>query len=333
MDASRRSDLSFVIPVRDDAARLDVCLQSIARSVPAGRAVEIVVADNGSTDASAAVARMYGATVLDLPGLRLGELRNRAAEAAGGTVLAFVDADHEIAPDWIAAALDALADERVGAAGAPCDAPCPGTWVQRSYDRLRRHPDRQEPVEWLGSGNLAVARASFEQVGGFDTTLETCEDVDLCRKLRAHGYRLVSDPRLRNVHHGDPRTLTQVFLGELWRGRDNVRVSLRAPRTGRTLVSAAVPVFNLTASVAVVAGLLSAPVVGPVVAVTAGSGLALMVALRASRMLRASAPGDWPNAFAVAAAYESGRALAVAGRFGYTRRRRSLPGGASVRAA
>ena len=50
---------------------------------------------------------------------------------------------------------------------------------------IRSTPER---VTWLGSGNMAVRRSAFEEVGGFDTTLETCEDVDLCRKLRARGY-------------------------------------------------------------------------------------------------------------------------------------------------
>ena len=46
-----------------------------------------------------------------------------------------------------------------------------------------------------------------------------------------------SGTRLRNVHHGDPASLARVFLGELWRGRDNARVSLRTPRSWRTLAS------------------------------------------------------------------------------------------------
>jgi hypothetical protein len=273
------------------------------------------------------VARAAGARVLALPGLRVGELRNRAAAAARGQILAFVDADNEIVHDWIPAAIDALADPAVAAVGAPYHSPTPGTWVQRCYDRLRRHPTRRERVDWLGSGNMAVRRAAFEQVGGFDATLETCEDVDLCRKLRAGGYALLADHRMRNVHHGDPRTLRQVFSGELWRGRDNIRVSLRPPISGRTLLSAAIPVANLLAAALLlsvgVAGLVGWP--GPAGPIAAAAGLfpLAVIALRASLMTPATRLTDWPKACAVAAAYEAGRALAVAGRFGYRRRRRA----------
>jgi hypothetical protein len=327
--------VSFVIPVRDDAARLRSCLGRIAQCTPPGVAVEIVVADNGSTDESVDVARTAGAHVLSLPGVRVGELRNRAAAAARGEILAFVDADHEIVPEWIPAAVEALAVDGIGAVGAPYHPPSPSTWVQRFYDRLRRHPAGQEPVQWLGSGNLAVRRSAFDDVGGFDSTLETCEDVDLCRKLRGRGYRLLADDRMKNVHHGDPQTLRQVFFGELWRGRDNVRVSLRPPVSGRALASALVPMVGLVAGAFVVAGVLSGSPRGLAVAAAAAGVLVVLVGLRASLMLDlvgppgmagrgrrpGAGPGAWWRALAVAGAYEAGRALALAGRFGYRRRR------------
>jgi hypothetical protein len=316
--------VSFVIPVRNDAARLVACLASIRAGQLREADIEILVADNGSTDRSADVARAAGATVLSLPGLRLGELRNRAAAAASGPVLAFVDADHEIVPGWIAAALDAFTVASVAGVGAPCHPPAPGTWVQRAYDRLRRHPATRQPVEWLGSGNMAVKKSAFDEVGGFDTALETCEDVDLCRKLRAAGYSLLADSRMKNIHHGDPRTLGQVFYGELWRGRDNIRVSLRPPFSGRTVASAVVPLANLTATLMLVAGVLAGPEFGFATATVAAAFLTVMIVLRASTMTGLDRLADWPQACAVAAAYEAGRALAVAGRFGYRRRRAAI---------
>lgn len=316
--------VSFIIPVRNDAVRLRHCLASIATSGHRHGAVEVVVADNGSTDESADVARAAGATVIMLPDVRLGELRNRAVQASHGDVLAFVDADHEIGPDWVDAAASVLRDTSVAAVGAPCRPPTPATWVQRLYDRLRRHPRTQEDVDWLGSGNMAVRRTAFQQVGGFDTSLETCEDVDLCRKLRARALRLVADARFHNVHYGDPRTLRHVFFGELWRGRDNVRVSLRAPRSWRTLVSAAIPVFNLLALAVFVGGLISGRPAGRAAAAVAGFSVVALMSLRASMMSSGAPSRDWLPAFAVAAAYELGRAFALAARAGYGRRRRGV---------
>jgi GT2 family glycosyltransferase len=312
--------VSFIIPVRNDAVRLERCLQSIrSNHYPCS---EIVVADNGSTDRSVSVARAAGANVVSLPGVRLGELRNRGVASSRGDVLAFIDADHEIAPDWTASVVAALAQESVAAVGAPYRPPASATWVQRQYDRLRRHPGGQEVVDWLASGNMAVRRKAFELVDGFDVSLETCEDVDLCRKLRARGYVVLADGRLRNVHHGDPTTLRHVFLGELWRGRDNVRVSLRAPRSWRTIASALVPIATLLALLVAVAGLASATVMGRSAAVWASLFILSLLGLRAARMTAGGAFRELPRALAVAAAYELGRALAVAARTGYGRRRK-----------
>lgn len=314
--------LTFVIPVRNDAERLDRCLRSIRSNQYPSGLITIVVADNGSTDDSQAVALSHRARVLFLPALRLGALRNAAASAAEGEVLAFVDADHEIDPGWASAAADLLTDPAVGGAGAAPEPPEPGTWVQRAYDRLRSHPSGTRMVDWLGSGNLAVRLALFQEVGGFDPALETCEDVDLCRRLRARGAVLVADGRLRSIHYGDPETIRQVFLGELWRGRDNIRVSLRPPRSWRMLASALLPAATLAGLAGLILGLVIPRGGWPIVLAAA----TLVLALVGLRMLlmwqRGGLHGPTaPQIFQVAAAYEFGRALAILGRFGHGHRR------------
>ena len=313
--------VSFIIPVRNDAARLRACLNSIKASRYPQDKLEVIVADNGSTDESGTVARAAGATVLALPHLRVAGLRNQAARVARGSVLAFVDADNEIVSNWTASAARALSDERLAAVGAPYHPPSPSTWVQRVYNRLRQHSAVPQHVEWLGSGNMAVRRSAFDAVGGFDASLETCEDVDLCRKLRARGAVLLADPALHNVHHGDPRTLGDVFWGELWRGRDNMRVSLRAPRSWRTTISAVVPLIDLAALVVIVAGLASGTVQGRTAALVSGSVLIVIVSSRAWRMSKRGS-SEIPQALAVAGAYELGRALALGARAGHARRRK-----------
>src|SRR5262245_55400306 len=212
--------VSFIIPVRDDAFSLARCLSSIRKNGYPRDRLEFIVADNGSTDRSAEVARTHGARVLPLPGMRVPGLRNRAAAAARGDVLAFVDADHEISPDWIASAVDLLRDQRVAAVGALCSAPPGGTRIQRLYGLMRGRTSGRRDTSWLGSGNLAVRRTAFEKLGGFDESLDTCEDVELCQRLRAVGWRIVADERLGSVHAGDPKTLRELFVSERWRGRD-----------------------------------------------------------------------------------------------------------------
>jgi glycosyltransferase involved in cell wall biosynthesis len=229
--------VSFIIPVRNDAKRLESCLRSIQANSFSGTRIEVVVVDNGSTDGSADVARKLGALVIESGSSCVAELRNLGAAQSAGEILAFVDADHEISAAWVRAAMETLRAPSVAAAGALCHAPIDGTWVQRAYGLLRGLPKGSQDVEWLGSGNLVVRRTVFQAVGGFDTALITCEDVDLCQRLIARGGRIVAVDAMVNVHYGDPRSLRALFRGELWRGRDNLRVTLRGPLTWRALPS------------------------------------------------------------------------------------------------
>src|SRR5437867_1161912 len=100
MTSSTNPRVSFIVPVRNDAARLETCLRSILGNGLPADAFEIVVADNGSSDNSVNVARREGAEVIVVAGVRVSELRNVAARRATGDILAFVDADNEIVPSW-----------------------------------------------------------------------------------------------------------------------------------------------------------------------------------------------------------------------------------------
>jgi glycosyltransferase involved in cell wall biosynthesis len=313
--------VSFVIPVRNDAHRLHVCLESIrANDYPRER-VQIIVVDNGSIDDSASVARQAGATVISVPDACVSVLRNRGAECATGDVLAFVDADHVIGSDWIHSAASVLSVEDVAATGAPCTSPPAGTWVQRRYDLLRHHPQSYVDVDWLGSGNMAVKRSFFDRAGGFDSRLAACEDVDLCIRIRASGGRIVSGPTLRSVHHGDPSTLLSLFQGELWRGRDNLRVSFRGPWNRRTLRSALVPLFGLLTT-------LSAPIAWILgrewFALLCAAWLPAIAMLRTAFMIARDRHRTIVGAvqtFLVAVVYDASRALAVILRASHHRRR------------
>lgn len=323
------SSLSFVIPVRNDAGRLERCLTSILANNYPSECLQVIVADNGSIDGSPAVARKAGAEVVVLPGLRVSRMRNEAAAIARGEVLALVDADHELAGDWISAAIEALEDTGAAAVGAHYDAPRDATWVQRAYDRFRHRSARREEVDWLGSGNLAIRADVFRGLCGFDASLESCEDVELCNRLRAGGHRLVYEPRMRSIHHGDPATLKALFLSELWRGRDNLRVTFRGPLTLRALPSVIIPIANVVTAIG-----------APVLAVVTGRWewggapvvtLAAATLLRAARMARAVQAED-ANAresrlaimaqnTVVAAVYEAGRAAALVVRASHKTRR------------
>jgi GT2 family glycosyltransferase len=313
--------ISFVIPVRNDILRLRRCLTSIVRNDYPRKLIELIVVDNESTDGSGAAARGYGAITIRSSGNSVAAHRNRGARAALGSIIAFADSDHEIDRNWIESAVDVLCDPNVAATGSPYLTQPSPNWVQRQYDGMRTRPERREQVSWLGSGNFAVKRQAFERIGGFDESLTACEDVDFCNRLRLAGYTVVADPDLRSIHFGDPKTLKALFLGELWRGRDNLRVTFTGPRTFRHLRSAVVPIADL---VCLAAGIVSLGTGNPAIAI--GWWLLALVpaAVKATFILRRQVRKGVvaaAQAMAVAVVFDLARALAILARGSHRARR------------
>jgi len=99
-----------VIPARDDADMLAVCLDALERQTR--RPDGIVVVDNGSTDATAEVARRHGARVVEVPEPGIPRAASAGYDAAvDAELIARLDADSVPPPDWIAHALDRFARE------------------------------------------------------------------------------------------------------------------------------------------------------------------------------------------------------------------------------
>jgi hypothetical protein len=117
-----------------------------------------------------------------------------------------------------------------------------------------------------------------------------------------------------SVHHGDPQTLTDLFFGELWRGRDNLRVSLRGPRTLRTVPSMLMPVVGLGCFAFVALGVFAWPWVGGTPATIGAVGLLTITTLKTLVIVvrgQLTSPLQWAQGFLVAATYETARALSL----------------------
>lgn len=204
--------LSVIVPARDAAATLPALLDALAAlHAPPGTAVELLLVDDGSTDATAGLAAAHpaGVRVLTSPGRGPAAARNAAAAAARGEILAFTDADCAPEPDWLVAAvaaLDAGADLVQGAVGPP-----PGVHVG-PFDRTVRVG---QPTHLYETANLVVRRDLFDRLGGFESWLGTATAKELgedawlgWRAVRA-GARtaFAADAVVRHaVHPGTPRS-------------------------------------------------------------------------------------------------------------------------------
>jgi glycosyltransferase involved in cell wall biosynthesis len=111
--------ISFIVPAYNEEKYLGATLASIHAAAKAvGEPYEIVVADDGSTDGTAALAESAGAKVTRVTHRQIASTRNSGARAASGDMFIFVDADTTIDHEVVRAALDAMKAGAVGGGAA-----------------------------------------------------------------------------------------------------------------------------------------------------------------------------------------------------------------------
>ncbi len=187
--------ISVVVAVLDGLPWLDEQLAALADQQGAGE-WEVVVADNGSSDASASTVRSWGnrcsAIRLVDASARRGPAaaRNIGVESARGELLAFCDADDVVQPGWLKAMAGALSEADVVA----------GAFELGSLNGAGRGTPSPAVTRQIGNlpaglaANLGVGRRAFEAVGGFDEDLRVGEDIDLCWRLQLAGFKFATEP-------------------------------------------------------------------------------------------------------------------------------------------
>jgi GT2 family glycosyltransferase len=203
MNARDRVDLSVVIPCLDAAEVLAGQLEALRAQQWRG-SWDVIVADNGSTDDTRTVAEKFR-PVLDI---RVVDASDRAGRQhacnvgarAGGRAVVFVDADDEVAPGYIAAMGEALAQHAIVAARIDHVTLNDG-WVVdgRSGAQTNALQNHLGFLPFGSGGTLGVRADVFEAVGGFASDMHYAEDIDFCWRAQLAGYDIgfVPDAVLR----------------------------------------------------------------------------------------------------------------------------------------
>ena len=201
------SAISVVMPAYNAVHHLPVVLAPLMAMLRAGEIAEILVVDDRSTDATAAVAAGLGARVLVMPrNGGPGAARNFAADHAVGEILWLIDSDVVAHPGGAALIAAAFADPGVVAVfGSYDDAPAGQSWMSQYKNLMHRYyhqrARREATTFWAGCG--ALRKAAFLAAGGFDVktyTKPSIEDIELGYRLRAAGGRILLLPDLQGKH-------------------------------------------------------------------------------------------------------------------------------------
>ena len=184
--------LSVVIPAYNEAGYLEATLDSLAaQQVPGG--VEVIVVDNASTDATAAVAERHGARVLHEPRRGVCAARQSGTLAARGEIVVSTDADTRFPPGWLARIDARFSQSRavgVVAVAGPCRYADPPWWARifppLYFAAIGAGYRLTGRVGYITATNVAFRRDQFP---GYDVSLtQGGDEVDFLRRLRRRGH-------------------------------------------------------------------------------------------------------------------------------------------------
>ncbi|MBE2236409.1 MAG: sugar transferase [Caldilineaceae bacterium] len=208
---------SVVIPVYNGSTVITRCLDALANQTVTPDRYELLVVDDGSTDATAAVVEEWR---LAHPHICLALLhqanagpaaaRNLGAKHANAPLLFFTDADCAPTPTWLEALAAPFTDPDVaGAKGAYVTeqrAAIP-RFVQAEYEDRYDRMRGQLQIDFIDTYSAAYRRSIFLENKGFDPIFTTAsvEDQEFSFRLAQKGYRLVfaPDARVSHLHDGD----------------------------------------------------------------------------------------------------------------------------------
>ncbi|MFT3866517.1 MAG: mycofactocin biosynthesis glycosyltransferase MftF [Solirubrobacterales bacterium] len=249
-DGADDAAVTAVVPVLDGGERLGTLVAALAAEGP------VIVVDDGSRDGSGERAERAGARVIRHDSPRgPAAARNAGLAVAGTELVAFVDADCEVAPGWRRGLAALFAADPELALLAPRVRSAPGG------SALARHEEAGSPLDlgphaslvgldrritYLPAAALLARRDALLALGGYDESMRFGEDVDLVWRALAAGHRARYAPSREVAHR--PRPSVAAFARqragyggsapELVRRHGSAAAPLRASRHSTLIWSA-----------------------------------------------------------------------------------------------
>ncbi len=213
--------ISIIIPARDAASTLPMCLDALGMQ-SLTEPDEIIVVDDGSKDATAEIASRAGVICFTIAPSGPAVARNYGAQRARGEILLFTDADCVPATTWAAELSSAFRDRAVAGAKGVYRTRQSGLtprFVQAEYASKYKRMARQPSIDFIDTYSAAYRRDIFLANGGFDIAFPapSVEDQEFSFRLAKKGYRLVFVPKAV-VYHRHDLTLREYAARKFWIG-------------------------------------------------------------------------------------------------------------------
>ncbi len=243
--------VSVVVCAYNAAQTIDECLTSIEELHYPD--TEIIVVDDGSADGTGSIAARHARVrIIRVPNGGLAAARNIGLRHASGEIVAYTDADVRVDPDWLTYLVQPFLNSNVVAAGGPNVVPAGDPWMAQCVARAPGGPTHvlvdDRVAEHVPGCNCAFRRDALLSIGGFNPIyLRAGDDVDVCWRLQAMGWRIAFAPAALVWHHH--RASVRAYWrqqvgygeGETWLMREHPRQFVRGRMAWRGHIYSPLP--------------------------------------------------------------------------------------------
>jgi cellulose synthase/poly-beta-1,6-N-acetylglucosamine synthase-like glycosyltransferase len=210
--------VSIVVPVRNAERTVRDCIASLLQLEYPETRREVIVVDNGSSDATLSIIRGLPVKLVTEPRRGPSWARNAGINASGGDIIAFTDADCIAGTAWLRELVAGFQeDDGAWAVAGEVLAFAPET---RAEHYMARRQDRWQaaalraPRPYMVTANVAFRRQTFDKIGRFDPRFPIGQDQDLSWRFFAAGLRCRYAPTAI-VFHRHRRTTWAFFKQQL----------------------------------------------------------------------------------------------------------------------
>jgi len=203
--------VSIIIPVYNEEKNIENCLKAVRRQTYPK--VEVIVVDNGSTDASSKIAKDYADKVIFEERKGVYFAYNSALKVVQGELIAITDADCVPDEKWVEELVRCFSDLEVGSAGGPNITPSSATNFEKYVGILlgflsksvgsKYISDIKDIIETFHNPecNVMYRKSILDNAGGWNDHLLTAGDEEIDFRIRAKGYKILYTPYAKVYHN------------------------------------------------------------------------------------------------------------------------------------
>ena len=221
--------VSVVIPTYNRKEMLKKCLDSLFNQTYPRDKYEIIVVNDGSTDGTEEVLKYYADNAQKV--LKWFSQENKGVSAATnlgiqnskGEIICFTGDDCIAERDWIKNLVGSFSDSRISSIGGEVKAHGPDNIIEK-YSEKKGILNQKKFRNSIITGSAAYRKDVLDEIGGFDTDLRNCVDIDISMQVRLSGYELGYNPKAIVYHH-HISTLKGLIKQQFYYGKGNARLN------------------------------------------------------------------------------------------------------------